>query len=109
MVEKYLCVLSCRHFVSARSPCVHQTDATHPCATHALPLATNTPADIFVLLSSTWSNVGDRAANASTFSTAIPSAMKPRPVRVQARKVRSEARRSRARELWDAELDRTQI
>lgn len=38
------------------------------------------------------------AAKASTFSSAMPRAMKPRPVRVQARKVRSEARRSRARE-----------
>jgi len=69
-----------------------------PCTTVPAPAPTNIPAASRVLLSCSCNSTGESAANASTFSRATPRAMKPSPVRVQARKVRSEASRSRARE-----------
>ena len=71
---------------------------TVPCPTVRLPVPTKMPAASFVRESERCSNVGLMAAKASTFSSATPRAMKPRPVRLQAKKVRSLASKSRARE-----------
>lgn len=67
-----------------------------PCTTQRLPLPTKTAAAVFVLLFSSCKSCGDIEANASTFSNATPSAMKPNPLRAHAKKVRSLASRSRA-------------